>query len=56
MKSTIRSVSSGTAALTATFTPSVSSRLASHDAFEFSVSPETSSFPIVRMAASTCRV
>jgi hypothetical protein len=34
-------------------TPSCSSRRASHEAFVFSVSPETSSFPIVKMAAGT---
>ena len=54
--STMRSVSSGTDALIATLTPSDSSRRASHEAFVFSVSPETSSFPIVKMAASTWRV
>jgi hypothetical protein len=39
-----------------TFTPSSSSRRPSHDAFVFSVSPETTSLPIVKMAATTWRV
>ena len=51
----IRSTSSGTAAIRSTFTPSASSRFASHEAFVFSTSPETSSLPMVTMAADTSR-
>ena len=44
-------MSSGSAAISRTCTPSVSSRFASHDPFVFGTSPEVSSLPIVRMAA-----
>src|SRR5438067_1830748 len=50
-KSPIAAGSSGTAAETTTLTPSVSSRWASQVAFVFATSPETTSLPIVRMAA-----
>src|SRR5215211_4086322 len=46
-----RSTASGTAAMSSTRRPSCSSRRASHVAFVFATSPETSSLPIVRIAA-----
>ena len=51
--STMRSSSSGTVVIRTTRTPSDSSRLASLDAFVFGVSPDTSSLPMVRIAAVT---
>ena len=51
MSSAIVSISSGTAASSRVSTPSGASRFASHEAFVFGTSPETSSLPIVRIAA-----
>ena len=44
-------ISSGSAAVIRTSTPSGASRFASQDAFVFGTSPETISFPIVRIEA-----
>jgi hypothetical protein len=56
----IASMSSGSTAIRRTGTPIASSRRASQLPFVFSTSPESSSFPIVRiaalLAASTSRV
>ena len=51
ISSAIVSISSGTAAIRRVSTPSGASRFASHDAFVFGTSPETSSLPIVRIEA-----
>ena len=45
------SISSGTAAIRRVSTPSGARRFATHDAFVFGTSPETSSLPIVRIEA-----
>ena len=49
--SAIASISSASAAVIRTATPSGASRFASHDAFVFGTSPETISLPIVRIEA-----
>jgi uncharacterized protein len=50
------SISSGSAAVIRTATPSGASRFASHEAFVFGTSPETSSFPIVTIEAVAAAV
>ena len=49
----MRSISSGSEAISVTATPSSSSSCASQDAFVLTVSPERSSFPIVMIEAVT---
>ncbi len=51
--SAMRSISSGSDAISVTVTPSSSSCWASQAAFVFTVSPERSSLPIVTMEAVT---
>ena len=53
--SAIVSISSGSAAIIRTDTPSGASRCASHAAFVFGTSPDTISLPIVRIEAFAIR-